>query len=81
MGKKILRIATRASALALRQTEQARLASLTAHPQLDVKAPPMTGAGDLNLQKPLHQIGGKGLFVKALGRAPLDGRADLAVHP
>ena len=75
-----LRIATRKSALALWQAEHvaARLSALA--PGLDIVLVPMTTEGDRNLGAPLASSGGKGLFVKELELALLDGRADLAVH-
>ena len=75
-----IRIATRESKLALWQAEhvQARLQAL--HPELEVSLVPMTTKGDQMLDSPLSRIGGKGLFVKELERALLDGRADIAVH-
>ncbi|NVK22020.1 MAG: hydroxymethylbilane synthase [Kangiellaceae bacterium] len=75
-----LRIATRQSPLALWQAEyvQDRLQQL--HPELTVELVPMTTQGDKILGTPLTKIGGKGLFVKELEQAMLDGRADIAVH-
>jgi len=75
-----LRIATRKSALALWQAEyvKARLEQL--HPGLTVSLVPMVSRGDKLLDAPLAKIGGKGLFVKELETAMLDGEADLAVH-
>ncbi len=75
-----LRIATRKSALALWQAEyvKARLEQL--HPELSVSLVPMVSRGDKLLDSPLAKIGGKGLFVKELETAMLEGEADLAVH-
>lgn len=75
-----LRIATRKSALALWQAEHvaARLRSVT--PDLAVELIPMSTEGDRNMGISLAASGGKGLFVKELEMALLDGRADLAVH-
>lgn len=75
-----LRIATRESPLALWQAEAVRDALLAAHADLRVELVPMTTAGDRWLAEPLSAVGGKGLFVKELEQAMLDGRADLAVH-
>lgn len=77
---KTLRIATRQSPLAMWQAEfvQAQLQEL--HPQLTVELLPMTTKGDQILNSPLALIGGKGLFVKELEHALLEGRADIAVH-
>lgn len=73
-------IATRKSALAMWQAEhiKARLESI--HPGLQVELLPMSTRGDVILDTPLAKIGGKGLFVKELEVAMLEGRADLAVH-
>lgn len=75
-----LHIATRQSPLALWQAEhiKARLEQL--YPDLRVSLVPMVTRGDKILDTPLAKIGGKGLFVKELETALLDGRADLAVH-
>jgi len=73
-------IATRASRLALWQAEhvQARLQAL--YPACQVSLLTMTTRGDQILDRSLSKVGGKGLFVKELETALLDGRADLAVH-
>ena len=75
-----LRIATRKSPLAMWQAEhiKARLEAL--HPGLVVELVTFTTQGDKILDVPLAKIGGKGLFVKELEVAMLDGRADIAVH-
>lgn len=75
-----LTIATRKSALALWQAEhiKARLEAL--HPGLTVELLPMSTRGDVILDTPLAKIGGKGLFVKELEVAMIEGKADLAVH-
>ena len=75
-----LRIATRESPLALWQAEHVKARLEAAHPGLAVTLVPMTTTGDQLLAGPLSQSGGKGLFVKELEAALLDGRADLAVH-
>ncbi|ROR34396.1 hydroxymethylbilane synthase [Inmirania thermothiophila] len=75
-----LRIATRKSPLALWQAEHVAARLRAAHPGLAVELVTMTTQGDRILDAPLARIGGKGLFVKELERALLDGRADIAVH-
>lgn len=75
-----LRIATRQSALALWQAEHVADLLRAAHPALTVELLPMTTRGDEVLDKPLASIGGKGLFLKELEVAMLEGRAELAVH-
>jgi hydroxymethylbilane synthase len=76
----IVRIATRKSALALWQAEFVKAELLRHHPALQVHLVPMSTQGDKILDTPLAKIGGKGLFVKELETAMLDGRADIAVH-
>lgn len=75
-----LRIATRKSPLALWQAEHIRAELQRLHPGLAVELVTFTTQGDKILDTPLAKIGGKGLFVKELEVALLDGRADLAVH-
>jgi hydroxymethylbilane synthase len=73
-------IATRESALALWQADFIRKQLITAYPDLTVELLGMTTKGDQWLSAPLKEIGGKGLFIKELEVAMLEGRADLAVH-
>ncbi|MDE0349649.1 MAG: hydroxymethylbilane synthase [Gammaproteobacteria bacterium] len=75
-----IRIATRASPLALWQAERAgALISETSGATIDIL--PLTTAGDRNRRDaPLGESGGKGLFVGELEAALADGRADVAVH-
>ncbi len=75
-----LRLATRESALALWQTRHVAGLLRTAHPGLNVELVPMTTRGDQLLDVSLSKIGGKGLFLKELEVAMLEGRADAAVH-
>ncbi|WP_240225006.1 hydroxymethylbilane synthase [Rheinheimera hassiensis] len=75
-----IRIATRKSALALWQAEYVKAELLRHHPHLTVELVPMSTQGDKILDTPLAKIGGKGLFVKELEQAMLEGRADIAVH-
>ncbi len=76
----LLRIATRASPLALWQAHHVRDLLLAADPRLRVELLELTTRGDLILDRTLSKVGGKGLFVKELEVALLEGRADLAVH-
>lgn len=80
MSDRVLRIATRRSPLALWQAEHvaARLKALD--PAREVALVPIKTQGDRILDVPLAKIGGKGLFIKELEQALLDGVADLAVH-
>ena len=75
-----VRIATRESRLALTQTHFVRDALIAARPGLSVETVGMTTKGDRILDRPLAQVGGKGLFVKELELALLEDRADIAVH-
>lgn len=75
-----LTIATRESPLALWQAEYVQSALMQAHPGLEVSLLGMTSRGDQLLDVPLAKVGGKGLFVKELETALLDGSADIAVH-
>lgn len=77
---KTLRIATRQSALALWQAEHVAARLRSAHPDLRVDLVPMTTRGDQIIDRPLSQIGGKGLFLKELEVAMAEGQADIAVH-
>ena len=70
-----MRIATRGSALARWQAEH--VASLLGE---GVELVLIETAGDKNRDVPIHEIGGRGVFVKAVQQAVLDGRADIAVH-
>ena len=76
----LLRIATRKSPLAMWQAEFIRSELQRLHPGLEVELVTFTTQGDKILDTPLAKIGGKGLFVKELEVALLDGRADIAVH-
>ena len=75
-----LKIATRQSPLALSQAEHIRERLESLHVGLQVELVTFVTQGDKILDTPLAKIGGKGLFVKELEAALLDGRADLAVH-
>ena len=75
-----LRIATRQSPLALWQAEHVKSRLLHYHPDLEIELVGLTTRGDKILDAPLSKVGGKGLFVKELEVAMLEGRADLAVH-
>jgi len=76
----LFRLATRQSALALWQSEHVAARLRAAHPGLDVQLVPMTTRGDRILDRPLAEVGGKGLFLKELEVAMLEGEADAAVH-
>ena len=74
----MLRIGTRKSALALWQAERVR--RLLRERGHACELVPMSTQGDRILDRPLAELGGKGLFVKELEQALAEGRADLAVH-
>ena len=75
-----LRIATRESRLALWQANHVAELLRARHPAAGVALLGMTTRGDQILDRPLAEIGGKGLFTKELEVALFDGRAELAVH-
>jgi hydroxymethylbilane synthase len=82
---KHLRLGTRASALALWQAHYVRDRLLAAHnhdgiERLTVELVEVTTEGDRILDRPLNQVGGKGLFVKGIEELLLRGEVDLAVH-
>jgi hydroxymethylbilane synthase len=71
---------TRGSTLAVAQTELVRDRLVAAHPGLQVEIVRISTVGDRDLDRPLHQMGGKGVFTKELDDALLDNRIDCAVH-
>lgn len=80
MNPQRLRIATRESKLAMWQTEHVAARLREAHPGLAIEIVGMTTKGDRILDRPLAQVGGKGLFIKELEVALADDLADIAVH-
>lgn len=80
MTERLMRIATRKSPLALWQANYVKEALEAFHSGLVVELVPLTTRGDKILDTPLAKAGGKGLFVKELERAVLEGQADIAVH-
>ena len=77
---KTIRIATRKSELALWQANHVAGLLHEQYPGIVVELLPMVTKGDIILDQPLANIGGKGLFLKELERALLNGDADIAVH-
>lgn len=73
-------IGTRKSVLAMWQAEYVADRLRKQYPTLSVELLPMSTKGDEILNKPLAEIGGKGLFIKELEYLLLEGKADLAVH-
>ena len=82
MSDQQIRIATRKSPLAMWQAEAVKQGLLEAHdwPQDAVEIIPMSTRGDRVQDRPLAEIGGKGLFTEEIEAGLLDGRLDLAVH-
>lgn len=80
MPQATLKIASRNSPLAMWQANFVKSRILESHPGLEVDILGFTTTGDRMLHSPLARLGGKGLFVKELERAMLDGEADIAVH-
>jgi hydroxymethylbilane synthase len=74
----LLRVGSRGSRLALTQAEQAT--ERLRRPGVELALVPITTAGDRDRTKPFGQIGERGVFVKELEEALLDGRIDVAVH-
>ncbi|MEM7156393.1 MAG: hydroxymethylbilane synthase [Myxococcota bacterium] len=75
-----VRLGTRGSALALWQANHVRDTLMAAHAGLEVTLEIISTEGDRIQDRPLHEIGGKGLFVKAIEQRLLDDSIDLAVH-
>lgn len=80
MSTRKLVIATRASRLALWQAEHVQARLLALYPSAQVELLKLSTRGDEILDRSLSKVGGKGLFIKELEHALLDGSADLAVH-
>lgn len=80
MADRVLRIGTRGSLLALRQSEWVKGVLQDAWPGLQVDLEIIKTTGDKILDVPLAQVGGKGLFVKEIEDALLSKSIDLAVH-
>ena len=74
----LLRVGSRGSRLALTQAELA--AERLRRPGIEIALVPITTAGDRDRTKPFGEIGSRGVFVKELEEALLDGRVDVAVH-
>ncbi len=73
-------VGSRESRLAVVQSEQVTAWIRRHHPEMDVRLLTMKTTGDRILDRRLDKIGGKGLFVKELDKALLEGRSDLSVH-
>ena len=82
MAEPVIRLGTRGSPLALAQAYETkgRLREAFGFDDSNVEIIIINTQGDQQLQVPLAQIGGKGLFTKEIDEALLDGRIDIAVH-
>ena len=74
----LIRVGSRGSRLALTQAELA--AARLRGPGVEIALVPITTAGDRDRRSPFGEIGARGVFVKELEEALLDGRIDVAVH-
>jgi hydroxymethylbilane synthase len=74
----LLRVGSRGSRLALAQAELA--AERLREPGVQVALVPITTVGDRDRSRPFGEIGARGVFVKEIEEALLDGRIDVAVH-
>src|SRR5688572_22952630 len=73
-------VATRKSELALAQCRMFVRELVRLHPDLEVEELHVTTTGDRIVDRPLTEVGGKGLFLKEIEEALLAGEADFAVH-
>ena len=64
--KTVLKLGTRGSKLALIQAESVRAKLTALDPSLTIEIIPIQTEGDINKTQPLHEIGGKGVFIKTL---------------
>ena len=76
----LTRLGSRGSRLALTQAELVAERLRAASEELDVAIVPITTAGDRDRSRPFGEIGERGVFVKEIEEALLDGRIDVAVH-
>ena len=74
----LLRVGSRGSRLALTQAERA--AEVLRRPCVEIALVPITTAGDRDRTRPFGEIGSRGVFVKELEEALLEGRIDVAIH-
>ena len=82
MQERHVRIGTRGSALALAQAHEVRARLMAAHglPETAFEIVVIKTTGDMILDRPLAEVGGKGLFTKEIEEALFEKRIDLAVH-
>ena len=77
---RIIRVGSRESALAVRQTQIVMDTVMGSGQTVEFELVTFKTTGDIILDKSLDKIGGKGLFTKELEQALFDGRIDIAVH-
>jgi hydroxymethylbilane synthase len=75
-----IKIGTRSSPLALAQAYETRDMLNRVYPAHEVEIVPVTTTGDKVQDRPLSEVGGKGVFTKELDEALYDGRIDIAAH-
>ena len=80
MTSKTIRIGTRGSQLALWQANWVKSEMEGLYPDLHIELEVIKTSGDKILDVPLAKVGGKGLFVKEIEQALMDGQIDIAVH-
>jgi hydroxymethylbilane synthase len=80
LSRKILRIGTRRSDLALWQANRVREKLLAHYPQMEIALVKIDTRGDSVLDRPLPELGGKGLFTEAIDEQLRNDEIDLAVH-
>ena len=80
MSPKTIRIGTRGSQLALWQANWVKSELEKRYPDINIDLEVIKTSGDKILDVPLAKVGGKGLFVKEIEQALMDGQIDLAVH-
>lgn len=80
LSDRVLRIGTRGSLLALRQSENVKAALEALWPEIKIELQVIKTMGDKIVDVPLAKVGGKGLFVKEIEDALLNHSVDLAVH-
>jgi hydroxymethylbilane synthase len=80
LSRKILRLGTRRSDLALWQANHVRAKFLALYPQLEVELVKIDTRGDKVLNQPIPELGGKGLFTDEIDQQLRSGKIDLAVH-
>ncbi len=76
----LLRVATRGSALARWQADHVVALLHKVDPGIETEVVVVETSGDRRVDVPIWELGGKGVFVKEVQSAVLDGRADVAVH-